>query len=196
LRQAGTEEKYRSFFKLRGNFSLVSRFTRGTGRRIMVEGGGGVGDDEEIAGIAADAGGRVPFGYGQGYGMNSASKNKALAWGFIKFLLGEEMQLSTGMTTASVLPINNRARKQKAEMIFSGAFMGREVPLDAGLKAGLETYIAVTEALSDRINYFPVRDTTVNDMIKAEMSYFFNGSRTAAEVAAVLQNKVDLYLNE
>jgi multiple sugar transport system substrate-binding protein len=196
LRQAGTEEKDRSFFKLRSNFSLVSQFTQGTGRRIRMEGGGEVGDTEEIAGIAADAGGRVPFRYGQGYGISSASKNKALAWAFIKFLLGEEMQLSTGMTTVSVLPINNNARKQKAEMTFSGAFMGREAPLDAGLEAGLEKYIAVTEALSDRINYFPVRDTIVTDMIKAEMEYFFTGARTAAEVAAVLQNKVDLYLNE
>ncbi|MDR2053107.1 MAG: hypothetical protein LBP80_06815, partial [Treponema sp.] len=101
-----------------------------------------------------------------------------------------------GMTTASVLPLNNKAREQKAEQIFSGAFMGREAPLDAGLEAGLKKYIAVTEALSDRINYFPVRDTTVNDMITAEVQYFFSGARGAEEVAAVLQNKVDLYLNE
>jgi hypothetical protein len=74
--------------------------------------------------------------------------------------------------------------------------MGREAPLDAGLEAGLKEYIAVTEALSDRINYLPVRDTTVNDMITAELRYFFSGDREAEEVAAVLQNKVDLYLNE
>jgi multiple sugar transport system substrate-binding protein len=196
LRQAGAEKTGRFFFKLRGNFSLASHFSRGTGRRMLMEGGGEVSDDaEEIAGIAADAGGKVPFGYSQAYGISSGSKNKALAWAFVKFLLGEEMQLSTDMRY-SALPLNNKAREQKAELIFSGAFMGREMPPDAGSEAALKQYLAVTEELSDRINYFPVRDTTVNDMIKAEIHYFFSGSRTAEEVAAVLQNKVDLYLNE
>jgi hypothetical protein len=196
LRQAGAEESERCFFKIRSNDSLASHFSRGTGRRMMTEGGGEVRDAaEEIAGIAADAGGRVPFGYNQGYGISSGSKNKALAWAFIKFLLGEEMQLSTALRS-SALPINNKAREQKAGLVFSGAFMGRETPPDAGLEAALEKYIAATEELSDQINFFPVRDTTINDMISVEAQYFFSGAKTAAEAASVLQNKADLYLNE
>jgi hypothetical protein len=33
-------------------------------------------------------------------------------------------------------------------------------------------------------------------MIAQEVQYYFGGSRTAEEVARVLQNKADLYLNE
>jgi hypothetical protein len=195
-RQAGGEETGRRFFKLRSNDSLASHFSRGTGRRIMAEGGGEVRDAaEEIAGIAADSGGRVPLGYNQGYGISSGSKNKALAWAFVKFLLGEEMQLSTALRP-SALPLNNKAREQKAGLVFSGAFRDRETAPDAGLEAALEKYIAVTEELSDQINFFPVRDATINDMIAAEAHYFFSGAKTAAEAASVLQNKADLYLNE
>jgi ABC-type glycerol-3-phosphate transport system substrate-binding protein len=198
MRQAGREETGRFFFKLKNNFSLVSWLSRGTGRRMMMWSGdeiSGIEDDDEIAGIAAGAGGRIPFQYNQAYGISSGSKNKALAWAFIKFLLDEETQLSTALP-ASALPLNNKAREQKAEQVFSGAFMGRETPLDAGLEAALKKYTALTEALSDQINCFAVQDTAIHDMITAEWGYFFTGAKTATEVAAVLQNKVDLYLNE
>jgi hypothetical protein len=105
------------------------------------------------------------------------------------------MQLSTALSP-SALPLRNSARSQKAELLFSGAFMGRGEPLDASQRAALERYNAAVEALSDRINSFTVRDTLIDDMINAEAQYFFSGSRTAAEVARVVQNKVDLYLNE
>jgi hypothetical protein len=200
MRQAAVEITERIFFKLNNSFNLVSQFNRGTGINIRTEGGSrAIEDDDTIAGIAANADGSVPFTYSQGYGINSQSKNKALAWAFITFLLGEEMQLSTASApSVSSLPINNKAREQKAELLFSGALMGlgRGQPLNAAQTASLENYRAAVEALSDQINTYIVQDTTINDMIAAEVRYFFSGSRTAGEVAAVLQNKTDLYLNE
>jgi multiple sugar transport system substrate-binding protein len=196
--RGAVEENERYFFKWYSNFSLLSQFTRGTGRRMMIYNGGTamtIDDNDEVAGIEANADGTVPFKYSQGFAINSRSKNKELAWEFIKFLLSEDMQLSTSLS-ASALPLNNSARSQKAELVFSGAFMGRASPLDANQRVALERYTAAVETLSDKINGFVVRDTMIDDMISAEVQYFFNGSRTAAEVARVLQNKVDLYLNE
>jgi ABC-type glycerol-3-phosphate transport system substrate-binding protein len=199
-RQSAEAITERFFFKLNDSFFLVSQFTSGTGIRILSEGGSGsIEDDDEIAGIAANADGKVPFTYSMGYGINSQSKNKALSWAFIKFLLSEEMQLSTtSAPSISSLPINNKAREQKAELVFSGAFMGMGTgqPLNASQQAALNNYNAAMEALSDQINTYTIQDTTVNDMISAEVQYFFSGSRTAGEVASVLQNKTDLYLNE
>ncbi|MDR0730700.1 MAG: ABC transporter substrate-binding protein [Treponema sp.] len=197
LREAGEEVTGRSFFKLKNDFSLISHFGRGAGMRMQTWTGGearAIEDDDEIAGIAANAAGGVPFTYMRAYGISSASKNKALAWAFIKFLLDEETQLSNAAQSAGDLPLHNKARKQKAELTFSGAFGGRA--LNAGMKTAQEKYMAVVEDLSDQINCFAVRDTTVNDMIAGELSYYFGGSRTAEQLAAVLQNKVDLYLNE
>jgi ABC-type glycerol-3-phosphate transport system substrate-binding protein len=198
MRQASEAITERVYFKLNSSFALVSQFTRGTGITLRTEGGvRAIEDDDEIAGIAANAEGKVPFTYSQAYGINSQSKNKALSWAFIKFLLSEEMQLSTASAPSiSSLPINNKAREQKAELIFSGAFMGRGQPLNTNQQMALKDYRAAVEALSDQINTYVVQDTTVNDMISAEVRYFFSGSRTAGEVASVLQNKTDLYLNE
>ena len=198
MQRAASVPTDRFFFKLNSNFSLVSRFSRGSGRIIRMEAGGapGIEEDDEIAGIEAIAGGLIPFRYNQGYGINAQSKNKAAAWAFLKFLLAEEMSLSTGLN-AMGLPLNNKAREEKAELIFSGAFMGLSgAPLNAQQRQGLENYKNAAEKLSDSINTFVIQDTSVNDMIAAEVQYFFSNSRTAEEVARVLQNKVDLYLNE
>jgi hypothetical protein len=66
---------------------------------------------------------------------------------------------------------------------------------EAQLEA-IAKYNEAVKQLSGQIDAYVMRDTVVDDMIAAEVEYFFEGSKTAAEVADVLQNKVDLYLNE
>jgi multiple sugar transport system substrate-binding protein len=200
LQQAGEEPTERFFFKWRSNYSLVLQLiNRETGNKSSGWGGDevrAVEDDDEIAGIAANAGGGVPFTYSQAYGISSGSKNKALAWAFIKYLLSEDIQLSPALQWLG-LPLNNKAREQKAEDDFSRYVGGyKEMEMFPGLLAALEKYRAITEELSDQIDSFTVLDTAVIGMITSEMDYYFTGARTAAEVAAVLQNKVDLYINE
>jgi multiple sugar transport system substrate-binding protein len=198
LRQAAAEETERYFFKRKNNFSLVQQFSRGVGRRMMIRSAGdagGIEDDDEIAGIESYGDGGVPFSYSQGFAMNARSPNKELAWAFLCFLLGGEAQLSTAFSPTA-LPLNNKAREQKAELVFSGAFMGPGMPLDENQRRALKNYVNAVETLSDRINSFAVQDTTINDMIAAEVSFFFGGARTAEDTARVLQNKADLYLNE
>ena len=125
------------------------------------------------------------------FGINSQSRNKETAWAFLKFLLSKEMQLSTN---PYIYSLNNEARKEKAELVFSQMFPSR-TPNEQQRQA-LEAYKAAVEKLSDSINFYAVRDTSVNDMIIAEAQYFFDGSRNADEVARVLQNKASLYLSE
>lgn len=190
------EQTERYVFKPKSVFSLLSQMSKTSGLNIMfgVAGSmGGIEDDDKIAGIQGDNSGHVQFDFQQGYGINAGSDNKATAWAFLKFLLSEEMQLSS----KSLLPLNNEARAQKAELFVTGAFMGGgKIELDENQKAMLGQYIDTVEKLSDSINSYRIEDTVINDMIAAEVSYFFNGSKTAEEVANVLQNKVDLYLNE
>jgi ABC-type glycerol-3-phosphate transport system substrate-binding protein len=190
----------RFFFKVKNCFSLISLFTRGvSGNRMVMMSGGearGVEDDDELAGIQANENGVVPFTYNQAYGINTNSKNKALAWQFIKFLMSEERQLS-GAASPSALPINNKARAKKAEMIMSGELMGRgSVALNDAQVAALANYRVALESLSDKINAYVPRDTIIDDMLVPEVTYYIEGSRTLDEIARVLQNKVDLYLNE
>ena len=149
--------------------------------------------DDEIAGIQANADGSVPFTYNRGFGINSRSKNKETAWAFLRFLLSAEMQTGNIMTTG--FPINNKAREETANLTFSG-MLRNSTTLNDQQRQALTNYKTAAETLSDSINCFVVQDTSLNDMIASEAQYFFGGSRTADEVARVLQNKADLYLNE
>lgn len=198
MRRAEEAPTERYFYKTKNNFSLAQQFSRDSGRRMMIMTGGalaGIEDDDEVAGIAADKNGNVPFEYQQAYGINANSQNKETAWAFIKFLLSEEMQLSTSLSPMSV-PLLNSAREKKAELVLSGAFMGRGEPMDDAQREVLRKYLEAEEKLADQINAFKMKDTTVDDMIASEAAYFFDGTKTAGEVADVLQSKVDLYLNE
>jgi multiple sugar transport system substrate-binding protein len=199
MRQAAMTEQDRYFFKTNNNFSLISQFIRSAGMRMNIRNTGSVAaitEDDEIAGVAADAEGRVPFKYNKALGINAESKNKALAWTFLKFLLSEEMQLST-VHSIDGLPVHNKARAEKAELVFSGAFMGRAGrSMSDQARQGLEQYKDAVETMSDQINCFIVRDSVIDDMILAETRYFLNGSRNPEEVARAVQNKTDLYLNE
>jgi ABC-type glycerol-3-phosphate transport system substrate-binding protein len=193
-RRGPVQETDRYFFKINNNMGLVSQFQRGTGSRTMVRGAGssgGITEDDEIAGIKANSDGSVPFYYSHAFGINRNSKNKRTAWEFLKFLLSDEVQ---DLLAPSSLPVNNRAREEKAERLLFGSAMSREP--DERMREAIGRYKAAVEALSDQINRYIPEDTIINDMIASEAAYFFRGTRSAEETASVLQNRVNLYLHE
>jgi multiple sugar transport system substrate-binding protein len=194
MRQVMSDPTDRFYFKLNSTINLISQFGRDAGIRLGTMTSGtawAIDSDDGIAGIQANADGSVPFRYSQAYGINSQSKNKETAWAFMKFLLSKEMQLSTNPYSLS---LNNEAREEKAGLVFSQSNPSRA--LNEQQRQAIEAYKAAVEKLSDSINSFAVRDTSVNDMIIAEAQYYFDGSRNADEVARIIQNKADLYLSE
>ena len=299
MRQAGQAPTDRIFFKSKDNMQLLAYFMRGSVARFSVSFGGAaaIEDDDEIAGIAANADNSVPFTYTQAYAINSNSKNKRAAWEFIKFLMGGEMQASGATGMFRGLPLHNETRAHQIENMMAamaagnrggGAFgvagfgrvtddrpegaggrnrqggsggsggsgepavkgggadagetaakdgdvnkdgseakegpggsgepvvkggdadagesavKGGDTPLQPGGREGLpeidpevlKKYYEATERLSDLINTYEIKDSTVDDMIASEVQYFFDGTKTAEEVAKTLQNKVEMYLNE
>jgi multiple sugar transport system substrate-binding protein len=188
----------RFFFKPKNVSNLIALFTRnlGMGMTAMAEGDTmAIGENDEIAGIAAAADGSTPFAYEQAYGINANSRNKETAWAFLKFLLSEEMQLSSNLRPTS-LPILNSAREKKMENMLTSMLAQQGQSLNEAQLEAIAKYNEAVKQLSGQIDAYVMRDTVVDDMIAAEVEYFFEGSKTAAEVADVLQNKVDLYLNE
>ena len=186
----------RFYFKHHNSMNLMSGFTREMGifMRVSVAGSAsGVDSNDEIAGIEANADGTVPFRYSKGFSINSHSKNKLAAWTFIKFLLSKDIQVSANTMTFD-FPVNNAARTERSEFLFSNLLRGAE--MNAQQRQSLEKYKNTVESLSDMINCFVIQDTSINDMIAQDVQFFFDGSRTAEEVAKVLQNKTELYLSE
>lgn len=198
MEQMGNAPTDRYFFKAKNCFSLSQHFNEDMGQRLAIQVGNGlpgVEDDDEIAGILANQDGQIPFTFSQAYGVNANSKNAQTAWAFLRFMLSEDQQLSATLMPMG-LPLHNEARTQKAEFLVSGAFFGLSGEMDDNQQKILEKYQAAMEKLSGRINSYPMQDTIIDDMIAAESQHFFNGEKTAAEVATVLQNRVSLYLNE
>jgi multiple sugar transport system substrate-binding protein len=190
----------RFYFKQYNSINLLSQFSRSLGNVNRMMGSGtamAIDTDDKIAGLQANADGSVPFTYRRAFGINSQSKNKETAWAFLKFLLSGEMQDPTDLMTG--FSLNNKAREETAELAFS-AFMGRPGNSDGVLNEqqtqALTQYKTAVEKMSDSINCFVVRDSSLNEMIASEVQYYFDGSKTADDVARVLQNKADLYLNE
>jgi len=196
--QAMGEQTDRFYFKQYNAVNLLSQFTRSLGIiRRMAEGGMamGIDTDDEIAGIQANADGSVPFTYSRAFGINSRSKNKETAWAFLKFLLSGEIQASANIILTG-FPINNKAREETTELSFSGLFRNSTGVLNEQQRQALQNYKATVEKISDSINCFVVKDTSLNDMIVQEVQYFFDGSRSADEVSGIIQNKAALYLSE
>jgi hypothetical protein len=192
----------RRYFKLSVSFGLVYQFMRNFPASMKLPGIEEYYSDiinDEVACIRANADGSVPFTYFQGFCMNNQSKNKAAVWAFIKYLLSKEMQTSGSLGLG--LGINNEARAEGAEhRLFGSRFEVFRTALSSQQRQALEElveeYKAVVEKLSDSINTFIIQDESLNDMIDAELQYYFFGTRSADEIARVLQNRAALYLSE
>ena len=92
--------------------------TAGMSRRIMMN-GSMLNEDDELIGPITNSNGDISFEFSQAYAINANSKNKALAWEFLKFLASEEAQTS-GATALSGIPLNNNAAYAKAKLEAAG----------------------------------------------------------------------------
>ena len=162
-------------------------------------------DPDEIAGLLTNEDGGAVFRSFQSYAINANSQNKALAWAFLKFMLSEEMQQSTNLMG---LPVNNAAFTDRAKLglvkipnyIFGegGSYTmdGFLENPDENYTRAYEDYLARLDGFADALDNYPVADNTISRMITDEAALFFDGSKSADDVAAVLQNKVQLFLDE
>ncbi|WP_027398897.1 ABC transporter substrate-binding protein [Anaerovorax odorimutans] len=192
-----TQAKY--IYRTKGNFFLLDEAFKRVG--IDPENSFDVmaGDEsnDKLLGLLTNKEGNINFKYTQAYGINSNSENKGLAWAFIKFLIdGNTQSFSIG------LPINNEACLEKCKSDILGLSLGENTMDQQGKelteeqKKVYETYKKLIEKYSASLNCCPIKDDTIDTMIEKEVSYYFDGSKTANEVANILQKKIELYLNE
>jgi ABC-type glycerol-3-phosphate transport system substrate-binding protein len=195
------------FYKVKSNISLLTHYLIRDGIEILIPLPGtiqSVEKNDKIAGIQMGTNGNVKFSFTQAYGINSASKNKMLAWEFIKFLASAKMQESLQLFPSgiSTLPIHNASRFKKLEDgIRMSLFLPEETLLQSAelTESQVQDYnelLEKTENFSDMINTYYVKDNTVNSIIKSELKYFFDNEKTSEETAASIQSKIEMYFNE
>lgn len=134
-----------------------------------------------------DAAGNVYTNSNSSLGVNSASKNKELAWEFVKFLLSDEMQSAP---SSYGLGVNKKGFE---------AFAERQLKLYNSTNkenVGKAAYKNLLEKWVMQINAYDTSDPVINDFFWEENVKFFEGKQSAKETARILQAKVDKYLNE
>lgn len=154
--------------------------------------------DNKIAGLLSNEQGEIPFDLRMGFGMNSNSQNKKTAWEFIKFLASEEMQTSMKLIGC---PIHKKAMEERAKLEITGQLFAPEEnlgieKLTEAQKKIFQEYFSVLNRFVNQLNTYLMQDSMINEMIEQEIPYFFDGTKTAEEVAETLQSQIELYLNE
>lgn len=151
-----------------------------------------------IGGLVKSNSGKKPLEILMGVVMNSNSKNKQTAWEFMKFLTGEEMQQSLYLNG---LPVNKKAGEQSAKRQVLNSAGNPKMDesteiLNKDQKDVYDKYLRLLDEMTNSLDNVIIKDSMLDQIVKTEVKYFFDGTKTADEVAKNIQAKVELYLNE
>lgn len=164
------------------------------------------GSGYEFAGMpTADGSLKYELSYSQIYGINAASKNKEGAWAFLEYLVSEGYQQPGGLLPSGYFP----ARKDLLERELQAdvdhvADPDGERAYNWYTQEKIEVYGGITE--EDKQVILRVIDNSYrttfgsdpipNSIISEEAEPFFQGQKSARDVAKIIQNKIALYLAE
>lgn len=190
----------KNFYNTNHYFDLFKFFVDIKLGKNMAIAGSQISKTSKIGGLVESDSGKKSLEILHGFVMNSNSKNKETAWEFIKFMASEEVQTSLNLYG---MPVNNKAGERKAKEVISS--MTGNPNMDTGSDSikltkeqatSYENYMKAINDLSGSLNNVMIKDSTIEQIVQSEVKYFYDGTKTAQEVADNLQNKVQLYLNE
>lgn len=127
------------------------------------------------------------------FAVQANSSVKEEAWKVIAFLLSDEVQSLPGRTGFSLLKsVNEKQLNEIQKQVKSGTYK-----LSSG-KVPKVSDVQFTQfkQMIDTARSYQSPDMEVYAILNAEVSSFFNGQKSAEEVAKLIQNKVTTFLNE
>lgn len=132
-------------------------------------------------------------------GISASSKNQDAAWNLIKTMLGEDIQ---GSSMIEGYPVLKSATQKKIDDMKTGSKLGTmRAVLQMGDKQ-IEVkplsdadYQSILDTLP-KLNTLQAPDPAVLKILSEELPTFFTGQKTAEDVAALIQNRVNTLLNE
>ena len=130
--------------------------------------------------------------------MAEKSKNKDAAWSFIREFILEDYQNSLNEDYASTFPVLKSAYDKIEKRAMSDEYSGYTVETPDGEAVEMtpldkQTADKVRDLISNADSAMVSDETAIVD---EEIEAFIAGSKTAAEVAGTIQNKVSTYLKE
>lgn len=149
---------------------------------------------------------------GADFMVNANSAHKEGAWEFISFLLGDEAQLA--LTDNGEVPVKRTAFEKSLEKSLNRVADEKKVEIgtyivtdDGRIKKGadFQTYSEkdVTEEwveeyrqAMEEVRVVPLRTESILKIVCQEAQDYFKGIKSAEQVAEIVENRVQLYLDE
>jgi multiple sugar transport system substrate-binding protein len=146
-------------------------------------------------------GGSAEFSADYSYGINNRSEYKDKAWEFLKILLSDDIQSSRELGGFSVNMGSQQKKAQEAmEMTSNGnvkmMIKGGENSKPVSPAQITQTDIDYINKIIGNLKTYSNIDFNIEKIVQDETKAFFSGSKTAEEVAKLIQNRIDTYLGE
>jgi multiple sugar transport system substrate-binding protein len=135
--------------------------------------------------------------------INSKSANKKEAWEFVKYLLSDEMQSAREL---SGIAVNKNGAKAQIDFLKTlgtggegGSGKGMKLMINGkamAVEPATEQDVTAMEKVLNNISVYAESDMKITTIVTEETAPFFQGQKSAEEVAKVIQNKVSTYLQE
>lgn len=143
-------------------------------------------------------------------GMNSKSKYKDGAWQFMRMGITKEAQEGNGNERSWGFPIMKSALEAQFKENMTENYYedenGNKVKqpktswgyddFNLDIYAATEEQVAVVRELIDSVDTLYQYNEAISNIISEETAAFFEGQKKAKEVADIVQNRVQIYVNE
>ncbi len=141
------------------------------------------------------------------FAISAKSENKDAAWEFIKYFISEDYQENEIKWEIPVLKSAFDKRMEKAmtptyytdengqqqeEIVVSYG----DDDLNIDIYAATQEDVDTLRNLIERVDRAYIQDEKVFEIVNEEASVFFNGQKSAKEVADIIQSRVSIYVNE
>ena len=155
-------------------------------------------------GYPTDEGSGVQVSVNYGLAISAKSKYTDVAWDFIKTLLSDDFQAeqwnfpvtksALDKTLAEAMEQDFYMDENNEKVYYDQtAYIGdTEYTMSPLTQEQVDDFKAMVDGASVAGNY----DTDIMDIINEEAAAFFSGDKTADDVAALIQNRVSIYLGE
>ncbi len=156
-------------------------------------------------GYPTDEGNGIIVSTGLGLGMNADSKVKDGVWEYLSFLLSDEAQDAENGMIPYTFPVKNSAVDLLCEKAMATQYADDgngnqiEVPkyvFGVEMEPATEEHISQFKDLLERADTLPDGNEYIFTIISEEIDGYFAGQKTAAEVAEIIDNRVQVYLSE
>ncbi len=158
------------------------------------------GDDVKLSGMPSMEQGAYNFTPRGLYGINASSQNKEIAWEFIQSLITDDVQ--SDMTQMNGFPVNRTALQNIInQTIEDGSNANTRMVIGTPTKQVEVKPLSKEEydtfaANIDKLNRVSAPDANIVNILNEELPSFFSGQKSAEDVAALIQNRVETILNE